>query len=442
MPIRNVPDTDLQYHLVCYDRRGRERCDDPDAPGGRLCSEVLATLDRQPLSDVFVFSHGWLGDVPGAIRGYDRWLGAMVGCEEDLRLLRQARPDFHPLLIGLHWPSMPFGNEDLTAEVSFGSPSLGGSGDLIGEAAAGIADSSEARQALETILAAAIEDKAPEDMPQTVIDAYQVLWAEADLDLGGLDGAPGDEGEAFDPEGLYEDSMIGQSSFGGGLLGGLLAPLRPLSFWKMKQRARHFGETAGADLLRSLQQLAAPSTRFHMMGHSFGCIVMSATVAGADGDQPLPRPVDSMFLAQGALSCWSYTPEIPIAAGKRGYFRAIPLQSRIAGPLVTTQSKHDRAVGTAYPLATSAKQVSFAPGASAIRYGQPPRADGALGAFGLQGPGIDIVNQPMLGADEDYDFQPGTIYNLESSAFIANHSAIATPEVAHAFWSAVRTPSR
>ena len=29
------------------------------------------------------------------------------------RSMRATRPDFRPLLIGLHWPSEPFGNEEL-----------------------------------------------------------------------------------------------------------------------------------------------------------------------------------------------------------------------------------------------------------------------------------------------------------------------------------------
>ena len=42
------------------------------------------------------------------------------------------------------------------------------------------------------------------------------------------------------------------------------------------------------------------------MGHSFGCIVASATVAGPAAQRVLPRPVDSLFLVQGALSLWAY----------------------------------------------------------------------------------------------------------------------------------------
>ena len=60
--------------------------------------------------------------------------------------------------------------------------------------------------------------------------------------------------ESFDPERAYqaglEDDVV---SFGSGPLGGILTVLRQLSFWKMKKRARTFGETGAATLLRDMQ---------------------------------------------------------------------------------------------------------------------------------------------------------------------------------------------
>lgn len=450
MTLRNLRDSDLQYHLISYDTKGVERTDDPDAINGRLSEDVFATLDKEPISDVFIFSHGWLNDFEGAIKSYNQWIGAMLQCEHDLQAMRQARPRFNPLLIGIHWRSRPFGNEDLNSDVSFGVSTDDPFADLIDEAAESIADTPKARAALQIILASAADDLVPDEMPQEVIDAYQVLWQEAGLDLEGPAGAPGNEAQSFEPEALFEESLDGDLSFGGGILSGLLSPLNPLSFWKMKKRARSFGESGGADLLRQLQKRTDAKVRFHLMGHSFGCIVVSSMVAGSpDGEPPL-RPVDSVFLAQGAVSCWSYTPSIPIAKGQAGYFCSIPLEGKVAGPIVTTQSKFDKAVSTAYRLAVTRRSVSFAPGAGDAPEAQRPRADGSLGTFGIQGPGVDVVTRPMLDVGEDYAFETGRIYNLESSRFICEgrlpllgaHCDIAKPEVAHAFWSAVMTGLR
>ena len=85
-------------------------------------------------------------------------------------------------------------------------------------------------------------------------------------------------------------------------------------------------------------------------------------------------------MAPGALSLWAYCSDIPVAKGKSGYFHSIISGYKVSGRIVTTQSEHDTAVGRLYPLTAGLKrQVTFAPGA-------PPKY-GALGSFGIRGPG-------------------------------------------------------
>src|SRR5262249_13971086 len=145
------------------------------------------------------------------------------------------------------------------------------------------------------------------------------------------------------------------------------------------------------------------------------------------------------FLAQGAFSLWSYCSDIPHKPGRAGYFRPVMDRQSVAGPIVTTQSRFDTAVGRWYPLgAGSARQIEFAPG-DLPRYG-------AVGASGLRGPGLGLVDLDLQATDQPYSFQPGRIYNLESSGVICNgdgasgaHSDIVHPEVAHAVWAAALT---
>src|SRR3546814_19343642 len=82
------------------------------------------------------------------------------------------------------------------------------------------------------------------------------------------------------------------------------------------------------------------------MGDSFGCIVVSAAIAGEPGATP-PKPVASAFLAQGALSLWAYCGDVD---GKPGYFHRIAKGGQVRGPIVTTRSVHDTAVGRYYPM--------------------------------------------------------------------------------------------
>ena len=67
----------------------------------------------------------------------------------------------------------------------------------------------------------------------------------------------------------------------------------------------------------------ASDARFHLMGHSFGCIMMTAATAGpVSGGQmtdPLPRPIDSLFLVQGAMSLWSFAERSRLPPNAPGY---------------------------------------------------------------------------------------------------------------------------
>jgi hypothetical protein len=436
MSIEQVPNTDLSYYLIAFDAAGRERGDDPDGVMSQRLSEDLA---RQGVTDVFLFSHGWKGDIPSARKDYADWLTAAAGCPADIEQLRNRRPGFRPLFVGLHWPSQPWGDEEFSggAGVSFAPGEVPASETLIDRYAQRIADTPAARQALRVIFDAAQRPATPE-LPPDVQAAYVTLDREAGLGSAGVGAEPGADREPFDPQRHYEDARDeAVLSFGFQEVASdlLLSPLRQLSFWKMKDRARRFGESGAHALLRNLQG-TRQDLRLHLMGHSFGCIVMSAAVAGPPGGAGLPRPVQSLVLVQGALSLWSYCEDIPYRRGRPGYFRPLVANNRMAGPIVTTQSRFDRAVGRWYPLAAgAARQIDFAPG-DLPRYG-------GVGTFGLQGPGLDIVALAMQGVDRPYDFRAGRVYNLESSNVIHTgsgasgaHSDIAHPEVAHTIWTA------
>jgi hypothetical protein len=388
-----------------------------------------------------------MGDVPAAVRQYDLWIGAMMACS-DLKRASQVRPGFKPLLVGFHWPSLPYGDEEMGTGpgTSFSASSVRtvagpDTAALIEACEARIASTPAARQALRTIFAAAAIDTAPPELSREVVDAYRVLDREAGLGAGGPASEPGSDREPFDPDAAYQMALEeNEVSFGGFGLGPVLSILRNLSFFKMKDRARMVGQSSVHKLVATLQGAAKKSgreVRFHLMGHSFGCIVMSSALVGPPGSATAD-PVHSLFLAQGAMSFWSFCREIPYAKGNPGYFHSIVDKKRVTGALITTQSEHDTAVCKLYRLAVGVRgDVAFAPG-------QWPKY-GALGAFGARGPGVSAVDLEMLEADEPYDFKPGTIYNIESSSYIAEmqslgsgaHNDIAHPQVAHAMWSAV-----
>lgn len=436
-PMEAVPGTDLSYFLLAYNDRNQERSDHPK---GLISKQVLRVLEREPVTDVIVFAHGWQNDIPCARRQYAGWIKTMADSTGNRQRMQQLRPGFRPLLIGVHWPSLPWGDERLTG-VSFTARTIGVE-ELIADFAARLGGTAEVRRHLHTIIAAASTGADPARLPSDVADAYVALDRSLSLGCEGLGAAPGADREPMDPEAAYNEARMHAGisvavSFGPTCSGAMLAPLRALSFWTMKRRACQVAETAvHSFLVEMMQAVAGRGVRFHLMGHSFGCIVASAAVTGPPGAPPLPQPADSIALVQGAVSLWAYCRDIPVSPGRAGYFHRLIAEGRVRGPIVTTQSRHDRAVGTWYPRgARSAAQIAF----TATEF---PRY-GAIGAFGIQGTGLILTNDTMKPLTEPYAFAQGRVHNLDSSQFICNggglsgsHSDIQHPEVAHAIWSA------
>jgi hypothetical protein len=107
--------------------------------------------------------------------------------------------------------------------------------------------------------------------------------------------------------------------------------------------------------------------------------------------------------------------------------------------VVVTTSVHDRAVRSFYPIGAGARgQVDYLPDRLPTY--------GAIGAFGVRGPGIHVVDDDLRTVDEAYDLQPGVIHNLradevirDSAGVMGAHSDITKPPVAHAVWQAALT---
>jgi hypothetical protein len=445
MPIRHIPQTDppLEYYLIAYDEQGRERREQDNS---LLSERFLQVVRDQPITDVFMMSHGWRGDVPAALAQYDAWSKNLMGCAADIQAMAQRRPGFKPVLVGLHWPSEPWGDESITGSFAIGAdaPPIE---QTVEKAAAEqtdrLAAGPDVEAELRKIYRAYATTDSPDALPPEIEQAYKRLSDLLHIQAAGESGAPGSDLPQFDPQAIFqaarrdeEMALLTGASFGNLTWGGLLVPLKILSFWRMKNRARLFGETGAHGLLLAMQsETARKDVRIHLMGHSFGCIVMTGTAAGPQGDSSARKPVQSIVLVQGALSLWAYCESMLHSPGKPGYFSRLVKCKRCEGPIATTQSQYDRAVGMAYPLAAGiASQESFA--AELPVYG-------GVGTFGIQG--LDAVTTARMigGVSENYGFGAGRIYNLNADDVISGnhgqydaHSDIAHPEVAHVIWQA------
>jgi hypothetical protein len=433
MGLETIPETNIQYGLISFDADGNERSEQ----SGLMSQALLRKAATESITNVFFFCHGWLGDYPGAKDQYDKWLKAFMNSADRQQAL-QRFPHFRPLLIGLHWPSKPWGDEELRSG-AFGAP-----GEAVDpEALLGIylerfGDRPEIRQPLEVIINEARRNAVPDQLPPRVHQAYLDLNNALGLKSEGVDAPPDADRLDFDPQDSLEAANEEGASFGEAInLGGILGPLRQLSYWTMKKRARTVGESGMHNFLKELQQgTAAQNTRIHLMGHSFGTIVVSGMLGGPNAQARLPRAVDSVALVQGAVSLWCYAPQIPFSGAGPGYFSRILADHKVNGPLITTRSKFDYAVGKFYPIAS---QIKGSP-----EFAGPLPKFGGIGTYGIQGVPDNICSfLTMKAATEAYSFDKAKVYNLDGSQYISHlegsggaHSDIAGPEVAHAIWAA------
>jgi hypothetical protein len=446
MSHRTIPGMSTQYALINFDKDGNERTD--DAAGGRFSERLIEQARTEKPTDIFLFSHGWKGDVGAAVDQYDRWIGAMWKLEADRTAMGA---DFKPLLIGLHWPSLPWGEEKLPAAANFAAnavPDLADAvaapefEDLYEYTVQHFGDAPQVRDALRVIFEAQKSDPGALEVPAEALAAYQQLAGAIGFSAGGGADAPPDaEGAPLDPdEAVRADraaSTTASFGGGGGFFKGILGGLRQLSFWTMKHRARTVGEGGMHQFVAAMQDVC--DAQVHLMGHSFGCIVMSSIVHGPNGKSALKRPINSVALVQGAFSLWSFGDHVHDSR-QPGYFHRILKEKRVTGSIVTTQSVHDTAVGTYYPAAVGLV-------GEAVFAGDLPKF-GAVGAFGIQGTTMAQPRQ-MLDHQATYGFKPGGVYNVESSKFIKKldgssgaHSDIDGPEVAHMLWQAAQTTGR
>lgn len=445
MPIQNSG-SKHEYFLIAFDAGGKERTE-----AGGLFSDVVnhRVGNAYPaITDVFLMSHGWLGDVPAAITQYDRWVRCVA---DNMPAEIDVSPsNFQPLTLGLHWPSLPWGDETIptndAAVASEAIPNKRSVAAQLEDYASKISNTPKATAALQTVLSAAKESDLAAGLSPAVLNAYRNLFEETGLPMGSLS-QPGADQNYFDPNLIISQAHKRVSVVEGiceSVRDILLAPLRVLSFWKMKERARIFGETGANALLSSLQK-AAPKTRFHLVGHSFGCIVASGAILGPPNRPDLSRPVSTLIHLQGALSLWAFASNIPYPPNGRGYYRDIIDRNLVRGTIVTTQSRFDKAVGWFYPLGAEIAQ-DVKESINLPKYG-------GIGSFGMED--FDNLGDPQRDSDqlkhlemksvaEAYAFAGSVIYNLDANKVIKDgngiagaHSDIAHPEVAHAFWDAV-----
>ncbi len=224
-------------------------------------------------------------------------------------------------------------------------------------------------------------------------------------------------------------------SFFGRLWNGALNVLRVGTYWQMKNRAGVVGKKGLGPLLGLTCEKSA-NLRIHLLGHSFGARLVSYSLAGLPASALTPRsPVKSLFLLQGAFSHFAFANALPFDASRKGDLAG--MTGRVDGPLLTTFSLFDLAVGAGYPAAAilAGDDASMA---TDLMY----RWEG-MGHDGAQA--VDAAGATLADVHTIYPFVTGKWINLDGNQVIKNggppagaHGDIIHPETAWAALAAAK----
>jgi hypothetical protein len=420
---------------------------------------VLSALGN--LDELFVVAHGWNNDM-GEARALYRHLFANVR-----RALDSGRaPGLAGRrigVLGVLWPSKKFAEEDLTPG---GGASLGGEvedhvlterlEDLKGtfdapdeaalEEAKGLVPELEADPAARERFVDLVRSvlPAPEDPIDDASDAFFELSGEAIFDLlaapirpgppaGGGGGGAAAIGlaEAGPPPGMAigpggPGGAAGIADFFGGIKAAAGRVLNFATYYQMKERAGKVGAGGLNPLLREIRA-AAPALRIHLVGHSFGGRLVTAAAMGRAGSESVAPA--SMTLLQAAFSHNGFA--LDFDRERDGFFREVVTAHKVAGPIVITHTRNDRAVGLAYPIASRLSRQD------ASDLGDAEDIFGGIGRNGaLARVTPEAVAGELLEANGVYTFAAGKLYNLQADPWITGHSDVTGPQVANAILAA------
>lgn len=442
----------IHYSEAEFDKNGKLKSD-PNVPAGT--------------TDLIVVSHGWNNNRDEAERLYTRLFGNFVEVTKDDPAIAQRKL----AIVGIIWPAKRF--DALMTQVTSSGAQAGGAASIGAEDAAAaqtaihaaidrvapLFEEAEEKKNLERLreLVPTLEDDPDsqkkfvetlrqlldpqnqyadqrhsedssdvffEGNPQNIFDNAKQPTPASATEPATPAAEPKDAG-ATDPTGHaagFLDVVSGAANAASNLL-------NLTTYFEMKKRAGTVGKNGVGPLIDKLASDVKSIERIHLMGHSFGGRVVTAAA-----DSSTTPKLHSLSLLQTAFSHNGFS------RSKNGFFRSVIKNKRIAGPILITHTKNDRAVGLAYPAAS---RIS---GDSAAGFGDADDEFGGIGSNGAQqmdsGEIFDGANT-LLTVGSKYQFQAGKVHNLKSDAFIVvpgggdAHGWVFVPEVAWAISRAI-----
>jgi len=414
------------YFQVQFDKEGR-------VFDRKEVDAVLDGIGAGGITDLVFVSHGWKNDIADATKLYEELISNVrasleAGAGGGLTGRKLG-------FVGVFWPSKKYTPIELQPG---GGASVGGqvTSDMLKKELDALKPLSDAADP-DTLIARAkslvgeLEDRksAQDEFVKVVLELLDDDLDDPEVDLEtpkALHEEPGREiiDRLSRPDvGNVAGTGGGAAGFGdflSGIKGGAMNFLNMTTYWKMKKRAGLVGERGLHGALKELKS-RHPNLSVHLVGHSFGGRLVAAAARGPDGEPAVP--VKSMSLLQAAFSHNGFATKFD---GKRdGYFRSVVSGHSVSGPIIITHTVNDKAVGTAYPLASRINRDD------AAGLGDKDDPFGGIGRNGAQHTAEAVAGE-LKAKGEKYTFQAGKLHNLKADKFIADHGDVRNPAVANA----------
>src|SRR5262249_32397624 len=142
-------------------------------------------------------------DIDSAIDQYNRWIDAMAKLDADVNRMG---PGFRPMWMGLHWPSQPWGNEDIGGPASFAvAAATGAVGNQLESYLdrLNLTDSLRARELMGVIFRENRINPAAVSLPENVSAAYAELAGMIGYESKGAGADPSADNTPFDPQAAF-----------------------------------------------------------------------------------------------------------------------------------------------------------------------------------------------------------------------------------------------
>jgi hypothetical protein len=378
------------------------------------------------VTDLFILSHGWNDSTDSARSLYQGMFTLLAGMLGGRRATSAA--------VGVFWPSLLFPEDDPATP---DTPSTGAQ--LAGALAPSFPGKEQDLAAMGTMLDAQPQDAAQLQQFHQLASGLVTSPPLAPEDAGPQAAITGDTSAVFGHAAVMAKTPAtaaqGLPNPFTTLWSGAREVLRTMSYYEMKNRAGVIGRNGLGPLVAALGA-SAPGLRVHLIGHSFGARLVAYSLTGLpDAAAGAASPVKSLTLVQGAFSHFSFAAPTPCTAVAAGALAGA--RNRVDGPLLSTFTAADRAVGWWYPAASMLAHQN-AESLTDLTYEW-----GGMGHDGFQ-QSPPAVTVPLRPPGQAYGFKTGGVYLLDAnkvicanqSQFSGAHSDIQHPEVLWAVLSA------